>query len=107
LLPTFLLIGVAFALAYGPLNIAATNGVAAAEHGVAGGLVNTSFQIGPALVLAVVTAVDNAATRTAGTASDLIPGFRAALIVPIVVALLGVAITVPGLRRPGAAPQTR
>jgi hypothetical protein len=100
LLPTFLLVGVAFTLAYGPLNIAATNGVQAAEQGVAGGLVNTSFQIGPALVLAVVGAVDHAATHTGGTAPDLLPGFRAALIVPLTVALLGVAVTVPGMRRP-------
>jgi MFS family permease len=107
LLPTFLLVGVAFTLAYGPLNMAATNGVPAAEQGVAGGLVNTSFQIGPALVLAVVTAVDHAATPAGGTAPDLLPGFRAALIVPLIVALLGVAITVPGLRRSGAIPETR
>jgi MFS family permease len=104
LLPTFLLIGVAFTLAYGPLNIAATSAVAADEQGVAGGLVNTSFQIGPALVLGVVTAVDNGATHID---SDLLPGFRAALIVPLIVALLGVAVTVPGMRRPGTTPQTR
>ena len=49
MLPTFLLAGLGFALAFGPLNIAATNGVAAEEQGLAGGLVNTSFQFGGAL----------------------------------------------------------
>ena len=60
MLPTFLLAGLGFGLAYGPLNVAATNGVAADEQGLAGGLVNTSFQFGGALVLAVATAVNNA-----------------------------------------------
>jgi predicted MFS family arabinose efflux permease len=40
--PTMILTGVAFALAYGPLTIAATNGIAPDEQGLAGGLVNTS-----------------------------------------------------------------
>ena len=37
-----------------------TNGVAPEEQGLAGGLLNTSFQFGGALVLAIVTAVNNA-----------------------------------------------
>ena len=62
MLPTMLLAGLGFALAYGPLNIAATNGIAPQEQGLAGGLVNTSFQFGGALALAVVTAVNAAYT---------------------------------------------
>ena len=65
MLPTFLLAGLGFALAFGPLNIAATNGVAPGEQGLAGGLLNTSFQFGGALSLAVVAAVVNANTGTA------------------------------------------
>ena len=98
MLPTFLLVGIAFALAYGPLNMAATNGVPAHEQGVAGGIVNTSFQIGPALALAAVTAVNNQTVRTAGTTQALLDGFRAALLVPLAIAVLGVLITAPGLR---------
>jgi EmrB/QacA subfamily drug resistance transporter len=64
--PTFVLAGLGFALAYGPLNVAATNGVAPEEQGLAGGLVNTSFQFGGALVLAVVAAVNNANTGNGG-----------------------------------------
>ena len=60
MLPTFLLAGIGFALAFGPLNVAGTSGVAPEEQGLAGGLLNTSFQFGGALVLAVVTAVNNA-----------------------------------------------
>ncbi|MEU8118077.1 MFS transporter [Spirillospora sp. NPDC049024] len=100
MLPTFLLVGVAFSFAYGPLNIAATNGVPAEEQGVAGGLVNTSFQLGPALVLAVVTAVDDAAAGPGTAPSDLLDGLHAALVVPLVAALIGMAaIALGGLGR--------
>ena len=101
-LPTVLLAGIGFALAYGPLNIAATNGVDAHEQGLAGGLVITSFQFGGALVLAVVTAV-NEAVGTEGSADGLLDGFRAALLVPLVVAVLGIAVTAGGLSRRAAA----
>jgi Na+/melibiose symporter-like transporter len=89
--PTFLLAGLGFALAYGPLNIAATNGVAPEEQGLAGGLVNTSFQFGGALVLAVVTAVNNANAGPGGSPQALLDGFHAAIIVSVIAAVLGVA----------------
>jgi hypothetical protein len=38
MLPTMLLLGVAFSLAYGPLTMAATDGIAEHEHGLASGL---------------------------------------------------------------------
>jgi hypothetical protein len=91
MLPTFLLAGVGFALAYGPLNIAATNGIAPEEQGLAGGLVNTSFQFGGALVLAVVTAVNNAYTGVEGSSQGLLDGFQAAIVVSVAAAVLGVA----------------
>ena len=56
-LPTMLLIGVGFALGYAALNVQATAGVADHEQGLAAGLVQTSFQIGGAIVLAAVSAV--------------------------------------------------
>jgi EmrB/QacA subfamily drug resistance transporter len=97
MLPTFVLAGLGFALAYGPLNIAATNGVAAEEQGLAGGLVNTSFQFGGALVLAVVTAVNDANAGTDGSPQALLDGFQAAIVVSLIAAILGVAAT--ALRR--------
>jgi EmrB/QacA subfamily drug resistance transporter len=89
MLPTFVLGGLGFALAYGPLNIAATNGVAPEEQGLAGGLVNTSFQFGGALVLAVVTAVNDAAAGSGRSPSALMDGFHAGWAVSLVAALLG------------------
>jgi predicted MFS family arabinose efflux permease len=57
MLPTMLLLGVAFSLAYGPLTMAATEGVDEREHGLAGGLLYTATQFGTALGLSAVTAV--------------------------------------------------
>ena len=57
LLPTLLLIGVGFALGFPTLNMQATNGIGDHEQGLASGLVQTSFQIGGAISLAVVTAI--------------------------------------------------
>ena len=98
MLPTFLLTGLGFGLAYGSLNVAATNGVAAEEQGLAGGLVNTSFQFGGALVLAVATAVNTANAGPSGSPAALLDGFHAAIIVSLIAAVLGVAAT--ALRRP-------
>jgi EmrB/QacA subfamily drug resistance transporter len=93
MLPTFILAGLGFALAYGPLNVAATNGVAPEEQGLAGGLVNTSFQFGGAVVLAIATAVNSAAAGSDGTPVSILDGFQAAIVVSVVAAILGVAAT--------------
>jgi EmrB/QacA subfamily drug resistance transporter len=93
ILPTVLFAGFGFALAYGPLNIAATNGIAAEEQGLASGLVNTSFQFGGALVLAVATAVNNAANGSGDSPQALLDGFQAAVVVSVIAAALGVAVT--------------
>jgi MFS family permease len=102
-LPTMIVAGIGFALAFGPLNVAATMGVAPTEQGLAGGLLNTSFQFGGALVLAIVTAVNNANTG-GNTPQGLLDGFHPALFVSVTAALLGAAavgLRVP--RRAGAA----
>jgi EmrB/QacA subfamily drug resistance transporter len=93
MLPTFVLAGFGFALAYGPLNIAATNGIAAEEQGLASGLVSTSFQFGGALVLAVATAVNNANVGAGGSPQALLDGFQAAIAVSVIAAAIGVVVT--------------
>jgi MFS family permease len=90
ILPTVLLAGLGFALAFAPLNIAATSGVAPMEQGLAGGLLNTSFQFGGALFLAVVTAVNNANVGSDGSAQALLDGFHPALAVSVIASLLGI-----------------
>jgi hypothetical protein len=99
MLPTFVLAGLGFGLAFGPLNVAATNGIAPEEQGLAGGLLNTSFQFGGALVLAVVTAVNNAATGADGSSQGLLDGFHAAIVVSLIAAVLGVAASLTRGRR--------
>src|SRR5205823_11907898 len=83
MLPTFVLAGTGFALAFGPLNVAATSGVAAHEQGLAGGLLNTSFEFGGALVLAIATAVNNAFVGSGHTAQATLDGYHAAIFVSI------------------------
>ena len=99
MLPGLVLVGVAFALAYGPMAIAATEGVAEAEQGLAGGLFNASTQFGGALLLAGVTAVNVVVTGDDPTRADLLDGYRAALVVPTLGVLVGAAVTAFGLRR--------
>jgi EmrB/QacA subfamily drug resistance transporter len=103
MLPTFLVAGVGFALAFGPLNVAGTSGVQPEEQGLAGGLLNTSFQFGGALVLAIVTAVNNAYGADAVTAEDTLAGFHAAIVVSVIAAALGVVAMAWRSRAPQAA----
>jgi len=104
MLPTFVLAGFGFALSYGPLNIAGTNGVAPEEQGLASGLVSSSFQIGGAIVLAVSTAVNNAAAGSDGSPQALLDGFQAAIVVSVIAAGLGAIVTAVR-RRPQEVPE--
>ena len=107
LLPGLILTGLAFAAAYGPLTIAATDNVAEEEQGLAGGLLNASVQFGGALMLALVTAVNVVVTGDEPTRSDMLTGYRAAIVVPLVAVAIGAVITASGLRRRSARRRSR
>ena len=97
LLPTMLLLGFGFALSFPSLNIAGTSGVGDHEQGLASGLVQTSFQVGGAIGLAVVSAI---ITSQAGSSTDpgvVLDAYRTALIVVTGVAVAGLAIALSGL----------
>jgi hypothetical protein len=81
-----LLLGLGFALTYPAVNMAATSGVGDHEQGLASGLVSTSFQLGGAVGLAIVTAV-----ITSGTTGDssLLDELRPGLAVVTGLAVLG------------------
>ncbi|WP_342234487.1 MFS transporter [Inquilinus sp. OTU3971] len=97
--PTMLLLGFAFSLAYGPLTIAATDGVAEDEQGLASGLVNTAFQFGAALGLSAVSAI-SAVILGADVAPDArLEAIRAALLVPLAAAALGALVMATGAAR--------
>jgi predicted MFS family arabinose efflux permease len=92
ILPSMLLLGIGFALAFPALNIQATSGVADEEQGLASGLVQTAFQVGGAITLAVVTVVIGANTH--GTApAAVLAGYRPGLLLVVAVALAGVLAT--------------
>ncbi|MEU2441797.1 MFS transporter [Streptomyces rubradiris] len=54
-LPSMLLIGIGFPFAFTAANVQATNGVDESEQGLAAGILQTGYQVGAAVVLAVVT----------------------------------------------------
>ncbi|MFI1939329.1 MFS transporter [Streptomyces purpureus] len=91
--PLLLLNGVAFAVVYGPLTIAATDGVDEEEQGLASGLLTTATQFGSAVGISAVTAVYGLSAT-----SDPMDAFRAALAVPVAMVLLGGLLTATGLR---------
>lgn len=100
LLPALLLVAVSFALVYGPLTLAATEGVDESEHGVAGGVVFTAFQFGAALGLAVVTIVLTG--HGGGEAS--VDDYRRAMLVPTAAAALAVLVGLVAAARRQAVP---
>jgi MFS family permease len=101
-LPTMLLLGGGFAFGFSSIMAQATQGVADAEQGLASGLVQTSGQVGAALVLAVVTAlVASGASPGGGDFGQFHPGVNLVTGVAVVGLLLSL---VPVLsRRPAGA----
>jgi predicted MFS family arabinose efflux permease len=98
ILPSLLLIGAAFGLGFASLNVQATAGVADHEQGLASGILQTSFQVGGAIVLAVVTAVVDARGADHAVSAHTLAAYRPALAVITGVAVFGLAVTLAGLR---------
>jgi MFS family permease len=92
MLPTMLLIGTGFALCFPALNIQAVAGVADQEQGLASGLLNTSFQVGGAVGLAIVAAIVSGSTGASADAATMLDGFRSAIAATAVVAMLGLVV---------------
>jgi MFS family permease len=99
ILPSMLLLGGAFATAFPSLNIQATNGVKDEEQGMVSGLLNTSFQVGGAIFLAVVTAVVTAHTGSSSGKQAVLDSYRPGLWVVTGIGVFGLLLTVSGLRR--------
>jgi MFS family permease len=105
MLPTVLLLGVAFGFGFSALTVSATNGVRDHQQGLAASLFQTSFQVGGAIVLAVVTAVVEAGgANTLTSPAAVLSAYRPALYLITGVAALGLAAALPGLRRRAPAP---
>jgi len=99
ILPSILLLGAGFALGFPSFNIQATAGIADHEQGLASGLVQTSFQVGGALVLAVVSAVVTSRTGVRPDAASLLDALHVSLAIITGVAALGLAVAAGGLVR--------
>jgi predicted MFS family arabinose efflux permease len=93
MLPTMLLIGAGFGLCAPAVIAQAARGVADHEQGLASGVLNTSAQIGGAIVVAVVGAILNG-SGTSDVHRRQLPGMTAAIAVPVGVTLFALALTV-------------
>jgi sugar phosphate permease len=107
-----LVFGPGVGLAFVTASIAALAGVPEHESGLASGLSNTSFQIGAALGVAVVTTVAVtrsedylAANADANPMAALTEGFQSAFLAVAILAGIGVALALLFLGRPGGVPQ--
>jgi MFS family permease len=97
-LPTMLLLGGGFAFGFSSIMAQATQGIADAEQGLASGLVQTSGQVGAALVLAAVTAVIATDSPAAShTFTQFHPGIN--LVTGVAVVGLALSLVPLALRR--------
>jgi MFS family permease len=91
-------------------SIASLAGVAESEAGLASGLNNTSFQIGGAVGVAILSSVAVSEAHGPDPLAALTNGYQSAFTAAIAFAVLGLLVAVPLLgrrrpRTPGAAPQ--
>lgn len=96
-LPASLLGALGMSLAYIPGTIASMSGAKPEETGLASGLVNTSYQVGSALGLAIIVAISAAKTnavRTTGAAdmAALNAGFQTAFFSAAVICIIAAII---------------
>ena len=97
ILPTMLLLGLGFAFGFSSIMAQATDGIADHEQGLASGLVQTSGQVGAALVLAVVTALVAGATPS-GDFTQFHPGISLVTVLAVVGLLLNIIPLARGYR---------
>src|SRR4051794_20795033 len=107
LLPAMIVMGVGLGMSFVPITIAATNGVAREDSGLASGLLNTTQQVGGSLGLAVLSAVSTSRITSALHGGSTLPaaltnGFTAAFTVSAVLcaaAAVLAMVLLPGRRR--------
>lgn len=101
ILPSVILLGIGFALAFPSINVQATTGIKDSEQGLAAGLIQTSTQVGAALVLAVTTALVSGHGKAAGTVSAqaMLEQYRPGLILSAAVAIAALLVAAAPSRR--------
>ncbi|MFB9820175.1 MFS transporter [Arthrobacter ramosus] len=104
ILPSVILLGIGFALAFPSINVQATAGIRDSEQGLAAGLIQTSTQVGAALVLAVTTALVSGHGTADGTSSTLsaaamLDQYRPGLVLSAAVAIAALLVAASPARR--------
>jgi predicted MFS family arabinose efflux permease len=100
LLPSMVVLGLGWGLGFPAMNVQAMAGVANEEQGLAAGLFNTSFQIGGAILVAIVSAVISSRTTAVGggEAQGILAAIRPTLAILIAVAVAGALLLFALLR---------
>jgi MFS family permease len=100
-LPGSLVAAIGMSLAFVPTMMSAIMAAPPEQGGLASGIVNTTYQVGSALGLAVMTAVASSqGADQAGDTAALTDGFQAAFLGAAAVAAAAVVLTLVLLRRP-------
>ena len=95
ILPAVLLIGIGW-IGFPAVNIQATSGIDDHEQGLAAGVLQTSMQVGPALILAVTTAMITSGSP-ATTPAEALDAFRPGLVFAAAIATAGALVSILGL----------
>jgi predicted MFS family arabinose efflux permease len=103
-LPAMIVLGAGLGMSFVPITIAATNGVAAGDSGLASGLLNTTQQVGGSLGLAILSSVSTSRATSALQGGSALPvalthGFKGAFTVAAVLCAVGVVLAVALLPR--------
>ncbi|MGL5998225.1 MAG: hypothetical protein ACRC1I_17215 [Pseudomonas proteolytica] len=96
ILPGTVLAGVGYGIAFPVWTVAGIEGVAEVDHGLAGGMLTTTQEVGSAVGLAVGVAVSIAVLADGGSS---VQGFSYAILVSacmVVLGLIGAALILPG-----------
>jgi sugar phosphate permease len=96
ILPAVLLIGVGW-IGFPAVNIQATSGIDDAEQGLAAGVLQTSMQVGAAIVLAVTTALIASTPTGDPTPAAMLDAYRPGLVFATVVSIVGALVAVLAL----------
>ncbi|MFD0392769.1 MFS transporter [Streptomyces nogalater] len=93
ILPSILLIGIAFPFSFPAANVQATSGVDESELGLAAGVLQTGYQVGAAVVLAIVTASMAVEHTGSGEGAGTLSGYHNGLWVVTGISLLTMVLT--------------
>ena len=96
ILPAVLLIGVGW-IGFPAVNIQATSGIEDGEQGLAAGVLQTSMQVGAAIVLSVTTAIIASGPSGKPTPATMLDAYRPGLVFATVVCVVGALVAVLAL----------